>query len=141
MGTHGDPIQTNFHQFSDIFCHQGLWEHSGSNLEEQSGSNLSGSDLGAIWEQSGSHLGAIWEQSGSYLGTIWEKSGGGGQGSLWEEKCVKTIVFFCIFLRERPFRLENLRVTLTVYRAGASKLAGDRLGCTRETLPSAIENA
>ena len=117
MGTHGDPIQTNFYQFSDIFCHQGLWEHSGSNLEEQSGINLSGSDLGAIWEQSGSHLGAIWDQSG-----------GGGQGSLWEDFCVKTIVFFCMFLRERPFRLENLRVTLTVYRAGASKIARDPPG-------------
>ena len=64
-----------------------------------------------------------------------------GPGVTREEKCVKIIVFFCIFLRDRPFRLENLRVTLTVYRAGASKLAGDRLGGTRGTLPSAIENA
>ena len=45
---------------------------------------------------------------------IWDQSGGGGQGSLWEDFCVKTIMFFCIFLRDRPFRLENLRVTLTV---------------------------
>ena len=71
-------------------------------------------EQGAIWEQSGSHLGAIWERYGSHLEPIWEQSGEGGQGSLWEEKCAKTIVFFCIFLRDPLFRLENLRVTLTV---------------------------
>ena len=37
-----------------------------------------------------------------------------GPGVTREEKCVKTIVFFCIFLRDLLFRLENLRVTLTV---------------------------
>ena len=47
-------------------------------------------------KQSGSNLGAMWEVFGRNLGAIWDRSGAGGQGPLWEEICVKTIVFFYV---------------------------------------------
>ena len=86
---------------------------------------------GRLWESPGEVSGGLWGTLGGLWRGLWRGLWGGlWEGPLWrgvsrgpgvtrEEKCVKTIVCFCIFLRDRPFRLENLRVTLTVYRAGA----------------------
>ena len=48
----------------------------------------------------------------------------GGQRTIWEGECTKTNVFFCLKLIHRAFRVGGSAVTLTIYRAGAQKLAG-----------------
>ena len=47
----------------------------------------------------------------------------GPMGPIWKKHMPKPLCFFCKKLRDLLFRLENLRVTLTVYRACAQKLA------------------
>ena len=65
----------------------------------------------ATWEASGRHLGGIFEASGS----IWEASGRhlGPRGSL-RGKCAKSIVFYSVVGRDRPFRARVAKVTLTI---------------------------
>ena len=73
--------------------------------------NHGGGIMGGIWEASGRHLGGIFEASGS----IWEASGRhlGPRGSM-RGKCAKSIVFYSVFGRDRPFRARVAKVTLTI---------------------------
>ena len=74
--------------------------------------------------------------------TIWEAPWGGiwGQGGIWrlndvlEQNCAKTNVFYRRKCRDLLFRLSFGGVTLTVYRAGAQKLASDQGEGARATL-------
>ena len=80
--------------------------------------------LEGIWEAPGRHLGGIWEASGRPLGSLWEASAGvrEASGRLWglrgilEQKVFKTIVFYSVRGRDRPFRRRVAKVGVTKYR-------------------------
>ena len=68
-------------------------------------------DLEASEEASGRPLGSIWGASGRHLG------GWGGHGRLRGHLgsfLVKSIVFYCIFVRDPPFYADETRASVTV---------------------------
>jgi len=101
--------------FGDLWLH--FWGHVFRSQKSQNivlvsapGARPSVTNLreGGNWEASGRHLRGIWGARG-------QRRPGGGSGG----KCAKTIVFFCQKWRDRPFRVHESVVTLTVYRACA----------------------
>ena len=83
------------------------------NLGGESIEEPTGRCLGGVWEIS-EVSGSIWEASGSHLGGISEAAGRlRWPRGVFEVKVVQTMVFYSKNARDRPFRLDETRASVT----------------------------